>query len=71
MTISIAEGSGGTLPSWIQLKSGNTIVEAAPLAFTDVKTHNVKLVLTTANEAVSFPFLIVVKNTAPYFTSAP
>lgn len=40
-------------------------------AFTDVKTHNVKLVLTTVHEVVSFPFTITVTNTAPHFTKAP
>lgn len=71
-TISIAEASGGgILPSCIQLKSGNTLIEAAPVAFTDVGAYSVKIVLTTIHEVVSFPFPIIVTNTAPYFKSAP
>lgn len=71
VTISIAEGSGGTLPNFIKLKNKDALVEAAPIAFTDVKIHNVKLVLTTVNEAVSYPFKINVTNTAPTFSNTP
>lgn len=68
-TISIAEGNGGTLPLWIKLKNSNRLVEATPTAFTDVKTHNVKLVLTTVHEENSFPFTIIVTNSAPVFSN--
>lgn len=71
VTISLAEGSGGSLPSWIKLKSTNSIVEAAPTSFFDVKTHNVKILLTTVNEEVTFPFTIIVTNTAPVFSTLP
>lgn len=47
------------------------MVQATPIAFTDLGTYNVKIVLTTANEVISFPFTIIVTNTAPYFTSSP
>lgn len=71
VTLSIAEGSGGILPSWILLNNTSLQIVASPKNFTDVGTHNVQLVLKTVNEEVSFPFSIIVANTAPYFTSAP
>lgn len=71
VTISVQEGSGGTLPSWIQLKNANTLLEAAPTAFADINTHSFKIVLTTNQHIVLFPFTIIVTNTAPVFTVTP
>ncbi len=53
------------------MTNSNTKVEAIPMSFTDVGTHKVKLVLTTVNEVVSFPFNIIVTNTPPHFIELP
>lgn len=46
-------------------------MEAAPVAFSDVGPHIMKIGMKTAHDFVTFPFLITVTNSAPYFTSPP
>lgn len=55
------------------MKNSNTLLEAAPplLAFSDLGTHNIKIVLATVNEVISFPFTIIVTNSAPVFSTIP
>jgi hypothetical protein len=42
-----------------------------PTKFTDLGIYNVRIVLTTPNEVVYFPFKILVTNTPPRFTKLP
>ncbi len=55
----------------MSLTNTNTLFQANPISFSDVGTHNIKIVLTTSNEVVYFPFQVIVTNTAPYFTTVP
>lgn len=55
------------------MKNSNTLVEVTPpvTAFSDLKTYNLLLVLTTVHEVVPFPFSITVTNSAPVFAITP
>lgn len=66
-----SDGYVPSVPSWATINSGKTLFEAAPVAFTDVQTFGLKIVLRTAHDEVSFPFSITVTNSAPYFITPP
>ncbi len=71
VTLTIVEANNGILPNWILLTNSNTKLEATPTSFNDIGTHNLKIILSTVNEFVSYPFKIIVTNTAPYFIKFP